>query len=342
MGVQPALRWGLIGASDIAATGMIPALRRMGYEIIGLVSGSADHGRAFARRHGIGFSTTEVEQLVDNPDIDAVYISSVNERHLDHARSAAAAGKHVLCEKPLSTSLEDARSITEACRSHRVTLAVNHHLPASGNHRTIKSLVDDGAIGRVLSVEVRHTTLLAERLRGWRLGPDPGAGAVMDLSCHDASVINSLLGARALTATALTVRQGPWEAQTDDASMAAVLYADEVLVQFHDSFTTPFAPSRLEIHGEAGSIRGIGVMTPDPDGQVFLTNETGTEEITVHDRRHPYDITLEAFDDAVRGLGQPYVTGEDAINALAVSLAIASSAEFGHQVQVDHGVGAGR
>ena len=331
------LTWGLIGASDIAETGMIPALRRVGARIAGVASGNAEHARRFAERNEIPTTTSDfsLDALLGDPAVQAVYVSSTNEQHLAHASAAAAAGKHVLCEKPLSTDLEAGRQIAATCAAHGVVLGVNHHLPAAGTHRTVRRLVGDGAIGRVLSVNVRHTSLLPERLRGWRLSGVAGAGVVMDLSCHDASVVNPLLGTRAVEATAMTVKQGRWETAAEDAASSVLLYDDDVLVRLHDSFTTPYTPSYLEVHGELGSITARGVMTPQPVGDVFLSDGSGEREIDVPDRRHPYDVTLEEFSRAVHGDGRPVVDGRDAVNALAVCLAILESARSGRRAAVE-------
>jgi 1,5-anhydro-D-fructose reductase (1,5-anhydro-D-mannitol-forming) len=331
------LNWGLIGASDIAQTLMIPALRRMNQGILGLASTNADHAADYAARNEIPSHNGDysLDGLLANPSIDAVYISSTNEHHLAHAEAAAAAGKHVLCEKPLSVDLDGARRIVAACATHGIVLGVNHHLPAAGTHRTVRELVRDGAIGRVLSVNVRHTSLLPERLRGWRLSDRPGAGVVMDLSCHDASVVNPLLGTRALETVAITVRQGRWEAATEDASAAVIRYEDDVLVRFHDAFTTPHTPTYLEVHGDEGSIVAPDVMTPEPIGTVLLRTARGETEVDVPDRRHTYDITIEHFARAVVGDGRPVVDGQDAVNALAVCESILESARTGTRVAVD-------
>ena len=337
MTTESGLGWGLIGASDIAETRMVPALRREGHRILGVASGNAARARAFAARSEIPSESGDfsLNALLDDPSIDAVYISSINEQHPEHAAAAAAAGKHILCEKPLSTDLDSARQIVDQCAAHGVILAVNHHLPAAGTHRTIRKLVRDGAIGRILSVNIRHTSLLPERLRGWRLSDAAGAGVVMDLSCHDASVVNPLLGTRALEAVAITVTQGNWNTTADDAASSVLIYENDVLVRFHDSFTTPYTPTYVEVHGELGSITAPGVMTPEPVGHVFISDHRGEREIDVPDRRHTYDITLDAFACAIRGDGRPVVDGRDAINALAVCRSILESAHTGQRVAVE-------
>lgn len=142
------LSWGLIGASDIAETRMLDAMRRVGDGVAAVYSASADRANAFANRNDIEAAVTDVDQLLSRTDIDAVYISSKNDQHLAQAAMAAAAGKHILCEKPLTTSLPDARGMVMAARDAGVVLAVNHHLPAAGTHRKIRELVQAGAIGK--------------------------------------------------------------------------------------------------------------------------------------------------------------------------------------------------
>jgi 1,5-anhydro-D-fructose reductase (1,5-anhydro-D-mannitol-forming) len=330
------LRWGLIGASDIAETRMLDAMRRVGDKVPAVYSRSAERASEFAARNDIDTAFTDLDQLLSRIDIDAVYISSKNEHHLAQAAAAAAAGKHILCEKPLTTDLRDARAMIAAARDAAVVLAVNHHLPAAGTHRKIRELVHAGAIGKPLAVNVRHATLLPDRLRGWRLSGEPGAGAIMDLTCHDASVVNPMLGVPAIEAVAIGVRQGPWNALSDDAVVSVVRYTGDVLVHMHDSFTSPFTMTYVQVHGDEGSIDANNVMTPEPVGDVFLTNARGRRQIEVVDRRHTYDVTLLAFRGAAAGEQPPVVAGEDAFAALAISVAVTEASSTGKSRLVEH------
>ena len=248
---SPRIRWGLVGASDIAETRLIPAMRRLGHDVVAVGSGTADWAATYANRNGIPASGS-VEDVIARDDIDAVYISSTNEHHRPQTELAAAAGKHVLCEKPLALSVEDGRAMVEACERAGVILATNHHLPGSGIHRTIRRLVADGAVGRILAVRVFHAVMLPERLQGWRLGSAAGGGVTVDITCHDASVINPLLGALPVDLVALATQQGPWEAAAEDAIMATMRYADGTLVQTHDAFTVQYAPTGLHVMGRTG------------------------------------------------------------------------------------------
>ena len=114
------IRWGLLGASDIAATRMIPAMRRLGHEWSPSARGRPTWAATYAERNDIP-AFGSVEDVIARDDVDAVYISSTNELHRSQTEMAAAAGKHVLCEKPLALSIEDGRAMLDGlrtCRSH--------------------------------------------------------------------------------------------------------------------------------------------------------------------------------------------------------------------------------
>jgi 1,5-anhydro-D-fructose reductase (1,5-anhydro-D-mannitol-forming) len=329
------LRWGLVGASDIAATRVAPAMRAAGQAVVAVCSGSAQHASTYAQANEIPLATSHLDELLAT-DVDAVYISSRNSEHAAQAQAAAAVGKHVLCEKPIATTLGDAETVVRACQSAGVVLAVNHHLPGAGTHRKIRELVAAGAIGRPLSVAVRHAVMLPERLRGWRLSDQPGAGVILDITVHDASVVIPLIGTKPLDVTALAVQQGTWEAHSEDAAMVGIRFEGNVLVQTHDAFTSAYTPTRLEVHGDAGSITAHGVMTQDPVGQVFLTDASGEREVAVADRRDLYDIAVRAFESAVRGEGRPAVTGAEGLAAYALAQAALESSRTGRTTPVQH------
>jgi 1,5-anhydro-D-fructose reductase (1,5-anhydro-D-mannitol-forming) len=330
------LRWGLIGASDIASTRIIPALRRLGQDPIAVLSSSSERGTTFAVQNDIRFSYTNLDVMLGRDDIDAVYISTTNELHAQQAIAAAKAGKHVLCEKPLAMSISDAREVVSATERAEVVLATNHHLPAAGTHRKIRELVSQGAIGKPLAVRVFHAVKLPERLAGWRLThPERGGGVILDITCHDAAAVQAILGTEAREVAAISCTQGEWDASTEDAVITAIRFQDDVLVQTHDAFTVGYADTGLEVHGTDGSIIGRRVMTQDPIGTLHLRDENGEQEVEPTDRRDLYDIALEAFEHAVRGEGPPVVDGPAGLQALAVALAAKEAAELGRTVAVD-------
>src|SRR6476620_11060095 len=111
------MRWGLIGGSDIAATRMVPAMHALGQPITAVASSTRARAEVFATAHEIPSAAADVDALLAREDVDAVYISTVNHLHGQHTLAAAAAGKHVLCEKPVALDLAEAWSMVRACET---------------------------------------------------------------------------------------------------------------------------------------------------------------------------------------------------------------------------------
>src|SRR5829696_8171656 len=144
------VRWGIIGATTIAKEWMIDAVRQAGGEVAAVLSSDPSRAKAYAEENGIGRATTVLDDLLAS-DIEAVYIATTNEKHKDQTLAAAAAGKHVLCEKPLALDLADAREMVAACRRAGVVMGTNHHLRNAATIRAIRDAVPaDASASRFL------------------------------------------------------------------------------------------------------------------------------------------------------------------------------------------------
>src|SRR5512138_2931062 len=120
------LGWGLVGASDIARTRMIEAIRAQpDSDVVAIMSSDAERARRFAAANGIAHAYDSLDALVSDPTVDVVYISTTNELHAEQTLAAARAGKHVLCEKPLALALDDARAMVAACQAAGVVMGTN-------------------------------------------------------------------------------------------------------------------------------------------------------------------------------------------------------------------------
>jgi 1,5-anhydro-D-fructose reductase (1,5-anhydro-D-mannitol-forming) len=329
---------GLVGASNIAMTRMLPAFDALGIEVRGLYD-NEPHRFTYWADSGVEGHTTNLDQLLAG-DIDAVYISTRNDQHMAEAVAAAEAGKHILVEKPMALSIADAQTMIDAANRNSVVLAVNHHLPGSPLHATARRLVADGRIGRLYSARINHAVLLPEHLRGWRLAAVPGGGVVLDITVHDASVLNPLFGTEPLRASALGVSQASWnQARSPDSVMTVIEYAAgdhgvPCIAQTHDAFTVPYPGTSMEIHGETGAIVIGDAMTQDTPGTVELHTAAGIESIDVDTSEDLYHINVRAFAAAVRGEGRPTATGDDGLRALKVALAVEESLKTGKTVNL--------
>jgi 1,5-anhydro-D-fructose reductase (1,5-anhydro-D-mannitol-forming) len=335
---QQELRWGLIGASDIAATRMIPAINAQPDSVVhSVVSGNVDHAKLYAKRNSIPVAHENLETFLADPDLDIVYISSTNEKHREQALASIRARKPVLCEKPLALKLADAREMVSAAAQASLPFGTNHHLRCAPTHRTIRRLVQEGVIGQPLAARVFHAVYLPPRLQGWRLdNPAAGAGVTLDITVHDADTLHFALGVRAQEVVAQSLSQGLGQGGVEDTIMGVIRFEGNILAQFHDSFTIRHASTGFEIHGTEGSLLATDVMTQEPVGRVVLRRRTEETEIDLGDREDLYSFAVRHFNAAARGDGHPAATGEDGIRSLAVALAAVDSIKTGKRTKVQY------
>ena len=329
------LRWGLIGASTIGREWMVPAIAAQPDSTVAAVaSSSPELARRYADELDIAKAHATVADLLIEPTIDAVYISTTNEWHEPQVLAAIAAGKHVLCEKPLALSLDGARRMVAAAAAAGVVLGTNYHLRNAATHRKMRELIQTGAIGQPLAARVFHAVFLPPHLQGWRIDrADSGGGVILDITVHDADTLRFALGDEVAEVTAMTANQGMARAGLEDAVMGVMRFRKGVIAQFHDAFTTPHASTGFEVHGTDGSLYGRDVMTQRPMGTVSVRREGRQEEVPV-DHENLYERSVRCFNAAIRGEGEPAATGTDGVESLTVALAVREAAETGQTVRV--------
>lgn len=335
MSTPARIGWALLGASTVADEWMVNAIRTQPEGAVeAVVGGNADRVRQFAEKHGIAKSSTRLGEVLADPAIQAVYVSSTNDKHMPQVLAAAAAGKHVLCEKPLALSEADACQMIDVCAASKVVLGTNHHLRCAATHRRLRDLVRSGAIGSPLSARVNHAVSLPEHLHGWRTERrDAGGGVVMDISVHDIDTLRFILDAEPFKVSAMTWSSGVSEQRLPMGVMGLIRFSNGVLAQIHDAFTVPFAPTGIEIHGTEGSLIATDVMTQRPIGQIELRSRQGVQIVEVP-HRDLYGAAVAQFHRAIVFGESPAATGRDGYRSMITALALQESAETGTHIAV--------
>jgi 1,5-anhydro-D-fructose reductase (1,5-anhydro-D-mannitol-forming) len=326
--------WGFIGASLWARERMIPAVAAADNATAAAVfSTSPQRGQAFAEECGLKRAHSSLEDLLDDPEVDAVYISTTNDLHAAQTIAAAAAGKHVLCEKPLAMTVADAKAMQAACERAGVVFGTNHHLRGAPAIVKMRELIEQGAIGDVVAARIFHARSLAPEFRHWRLSrPDAGGGVVLDLTVHDADTIRFLLADEVVEVTALTASGGLGNGVVEDSVMGSMRTSRGPLVCFHDDFMVPHAGTGVEVHGSSASLIAHDVLAADPAGEVWLRRLDDLTRIAVGPVWPLYENVVNRFMAAVRGIGEPLTSGADGVASLAIALAVLESAKQGHPV----------
>ena len=215
-------RFSEIGAAVIGSgfigTVHIENLRRLGVNVRGLLGSSPERGRAAAARMGLPTAYDSLEALLDDPAVDAVHVTSPNQLHYPQVKEILAAGKHVVCEKPLAvTSAESAELVELAAASDRVT-AVNYNIRFYPLNQHAHQMVRDGELGapRLVHGHYIQDWLLLDTDWNWRLDPDKGGElrAVGDIGTHWIDLVSFITGSRveavmADLSTFVKVRQQP-------------------------------------------------------------------------------------------------------------------------------------
>ena len=327
------VRWAVIGTGWIVTEFMIEALRLAhSARLVAIMSSSPVRAQEIATRFEITRAYHDLDDLLADPEIDAVYVATLNHLHRRQVVSAAGAGKHVLCDKPIALSVADAREMVAACERAGVVLAVNHHLRSAPTITAMRDAVAAGGIGRPLSARIAFAGSLLDELRTWRLDDGRG-GVILDLTVHSADLLRFVLADEVVECIAFAARQGLARSGAPDAVMSVLRLASGALAEVHDAFTVPYDETRVEIQGTDGTLVGRNVMTQRPVGAVELRTADGSREVDVGLRGNLYVDVLERFAQAVRGDGPPGASGDDGLRSLAVALAVMQSDATGRAVR---------
>jgi 1,5-anhydro-D-fructose reductase (1,5-anhydro-D-mannitol-forming) len=324
--------WGIVSTAGIADGSVAPALAKLeGAELIGVTSRDRTRAEEFAARHGARLATTSLDELLADPHVDAVYIASPNAAHAGEVKAAAAAGKHVFCEKPLATSVAEAGEAVEACRAAGVKLGVNfqtRHYPPTAE---IRQVVQSGALGDVLVAEC----VIAPGhmpLKGWRTDPElAGLGAMNNLGVHAYDFVRYVLGSEVAEATALLDTGRRDELET--IALALLRFANGTLAYVMASQGVPHFRADAAFYGTEGRILGRSVTRPDKDGELSIL--VGDDERVVPtSTAGGFEAAVAAFQQAVLTDTEPNPSGLDGLRSAELTDALARSAREGRTIEL--------
>lgn len=328
--------WGLIGAGTVAREWMIDAIQAQGScEVVSVYDIDRQRSEQVARDRSGARAEESVEALLANDTVDAVYISTTNETHAPLTEAAAAAGKHVLCEKPMAMNLADARRMISVCEQAGVILGINHHLRNAATHHAMRQAIQEGRIGKPVAGRVFHAVYLPAHLQTWRVkNPGAGGGAILDITVHNADTIRFLFDEEPVDVVAMVQTAGMAGSGLEDGVMSVVRFGSGLIVQMHEGFTVKYGGTGLEVHGTEGSLIARDVMTQQPVGTVTLRTEDGETELAI-EHQNLYERSVRRFAEAVQGRGAPAASGDDGFRSLALSLAVREAAETGRRVTIE-------
>jgi len=316
------VRWGVLGTADIGMAKVTPAIQKAeNCEVVAIASRNPGRAATAAARLGIPASYGSYEELLAADDVDAVYIPLPNNMHAEWTIKAAAAGKHVLCEKPLALTAAQAQEMADACRAAGVQLAEAFMYRHHPTWVEAVRLVREGAIGELQAVQ-SWFSYYNDDPQNIRNRLENGGGAIMDVGCYSINLSRMLFEAEPVRIGA-SVRRDPIMG-IDTLSSAVLEFPGGGQATFTCS-TRAEDDQRVHIAGSAGRIE-IDIpfnIPPDRETRIFVTAggnppvATATEAI-VFPIADPYTIQARLFAQAVLEDTDPPVPIEDAIANMRV------------------------
>jgi 1,5-anhydro-D-fructose reductase (1,5-anhydro-D-mannitol-forming) len=325
-------RWGLVGLGRIADTEIAPGMDALeSHELTVVVSRDQARADSFAASHGARRATISYDDMLDDDDVDAVYIATPNALHAEQVVAAAAAGKHVLCDKPLATSVPDAEKAIDACRSAGVRLGIMFQTRRFGGVPETASAVRAGALGRVV---MAHVEMSAGRNlpKGWRTDPAlAGLGTVNNIGVHAFDLLRYLLDAEVAEVAAMVDREEGFS--VDTAAAVLLRFDNGTLAYVNANQAVPYAQDDFVLYGTEGRVLGRNLSRPGREGTLVVTTASGQTESPAT-TSGGYRETLAAFAEAVQSGNDPSPSGVDGLRSVQLTGAIATAIESGAVVRL--------
>ena len=319
------IKWGILGYATIARDAFIPALLKATIsEFFALASRYPDKLTQCQERfqHPARIYAS-YDQLLDDPEIEAVYIPLPNSLHKEWAIKAARKGKHVLCEKPLALKSDDCREIVAECLRNNVKLMEGFMYRYTDRIRKVQRIIGENKIGQVKYVH-SYFFSLASRASGDRLNPALGGGALLDLGCYSVNLVGMITGSEPLliAAEALPVNGV-------DVLLSAILkYPNGIIANIHYGWINEFRSLGTTVMGTEGTIE-----IPEPFwgnfGSITLTTPDGKQEIPVTETDR-FRAEIEDFATAIRENHPPLLDAKEAISNQKVIEGILAKAGFNY------------
>lgn len=332
------IRWGVLGNATIARKCVIPAIQKSRN---GLVHALATRSPATAGevigRHAIRRVYDSYDALMDDPAIDAVYIPLPNHLHHPWTLKALSAGKHVLCEKPLACSVQQAQEMAQRAAASGVLLMEAFMYRFHPRSRQIKQRVDEGAIGKPCLVRSAFCFHMDEDIlasgANIRLKPDMGGGALLDIGCYSVSVARWFLAAEPIRVQA----QAVYHPSGVDVHLVGTLgFAEDRLAVLEASFISALQQT-YSIAGSRGAIElPHDAFIPWEKDAIYTRRSQDEEAGEAHIVKgaDEYQLMVEHFADAVLEKTRLNYSPDDSIANMRVLEALAEAAQSGNTVSL--------
>lgn len=343
------IRWGVIGSGGIASRRTIPEgiFPAENAELVSLYDINQEVNDAAALRFNVLAAKNIGDLLLSG--IDAVYIATPVNLHLEQTLLAADAGKHILCEKPFGLTVAEAKSMGAHCKSRGVLLGSAYMKRFSAQHQVALAMIEQGKLGKPVYGRAQLSCWYPPLEGAWRQEMKrSGGGALMDMGSHCIDLLEMFFGE--ISKVSCFIRNNVHSYQPEDSAIVSLVFKNGAMGTVDSYFCIPDNSSKnvLELYGSKGSILARGTISQEPSGEMiayFEADQPGYDAQQSRKRReglvinpspkNTYQAEIEEFSAAIIENREPANNFDLALRNLKVLEACYRSAESGTIVTIE-------
>jgi len=324
------LRWGVIGCAGIAVGSVIPGIQQSETgEVVAIASRGIEKAEKVAAELNIAKAYGSYEELIQDPDIDAIYVPLPNHLHMEWSIKAMEAGKHVLCEKPIALNAEQAQQMADAAKKAGVHLAEAFMYRFHPRYDRIKEIIRSGEIGTLRGIHGTFTFNNASDSANVRYRKEWGGGSIYDVGCYPISAARLILEREPEAATVHALLS-PEHDNVDMMASGILEFSDSVALTFDCGMWAAFR-NTLEILGTEGRIEVPSAFVADPN---FIVHSKDGRRVEEQPQLNQYALQADDFARVAWGEQAARFTPDDAVANMKVIDACMASAETRQRVRL--------
>ncbi|SFL86070.1 Gfo/Idh/MocA family protein [Halanaerobium salsuginis] len=312
------VKWGIIGCGNVTEKKSGPALQKIeNSSLVAVMRRTGELAQDYARRHGVARWYDKAEDLINDPEVNAVYIAIPPSTHKEYTLLAAEAGLPVYVEKPMARNAAEAEAMIEACQKNNVQLHVAYYRRAMPRFLKIKELIDEGALGEIRTVNIRLAQSLLEEEKSenipWRVKPEvAGAGKFLDLAAHTLDLFDYYFGEIKLAAGFAFNQAGRYPAE--DNVVMSFRFNNGIQGVGSWTFSAFKTLDQNEIIGSKGRL----IFSSFAEEEIILENSAGTTKIDFPYPEHVQQPLLEKVVASLLGKGKSPSTGQTGLRTTKI------------------------
>lgn len=328
------IRWGVLSTAKIARTQLIPAMFRADKAEVTAIASRGSKVHKVASELNIPKAYESYDELINDPEIDAIYIPLPNHLHKEWVFKAAEHGKHILCEKPVSLNVEEAIEMVAFCREKNVKFMEAFMYQFHPQHERVREIISSGEIGEVKLIKSSHSFYLENRAGNIRVNKEMGGGSVYDIGCYSIHAIRHVLQTEPVEVHVYAEMDKQYGV---DTSAFGYLKLENGVNAIFDCSFDMFGRNEYEVVGTKGTILVPYAFRPDVNGgvgHVIVKNSSGITRDEKIDG-DIYRLEVEHFSQSIINDTAPLYSGQSAIKNMKVIDACYQSINLGQAVKVN-------